>query len=70
MIQQIGSEEQESNTRKDVADHTNLEFDSTGPDTSQLFGMCQHSHGATGQPNTPEKRFAEPARVRVTAQAS
>jgi len=30
---------------------------------------CQHSHGATGQPNTP-KQFAEPARVRVTAQAS
>jgi len=30
----------------------------------------QHSHGAIGQPNTPEKRFAEPARVRVTAQAS
>ena len=48
MIQQIGSEEQESNTRKDVANHTNLELDSTGPDTSQLFGMCQHSHGATG----------------------
>ena len=42
MIQQIGSEEQESNTRKDVANHTNLELYSTGPDTSQLFGMRPH----------------------------
>ena len=30
----------------------------------------QHSHGATSQLNTPEKQFTEPARVRVTAQAS
>jgi hypothetical protein len=27
----------------------------------------QKSHGATGQLNMPEKRFTEPARVRVTA---
>ena len=30
----------------------------------------QHSHGATDQPNTPEKRFTEPARVWVTTQVS
>ena len=27
--------------------------------------VSQHSHGATGQHNTPKKRLAEPARVRV-----
>jgi hypothetical protein len=27
---------------------------------------CQHSPGATGQPDTPKKRSAEPARIGVT----
>ena len=31
-------------------------------------GGGQHSHGATGQPNTSKKWFAEPVRIRVTAQ--
>ena len=31
--------------------------------------LCQHSHISTGQPNTLEKRFTEPTRVRVTAQS-
>jgi len=40
------------------------------PSSLEYQDGCQHSHGATGQPDMSEKRFAEPARVRVTTQAS